>query len=108
MSQTVLTKRKMDPEEKKFWATYMGMLRAIDTEIAARKKRYASSPGPHLNAIEWRIVQGEAANYIWNYLVARAPEHGIDFVRPLVPATVLDLALVEAGPKLAAVKGCHL
>jgi hypothetical protein len=108
MSKVVFTKRKLDPEEKKFWAAYHGTLRAIDVEIAQCKQRYAKTPGPHLNHIEWRIVQGVAAQYVWNYLIARAPERGIDFVRPLIPATVVDLALVAAGPKLEKIKGCRL
>jgi len=108
MSKVVFLNRKPTPEERKFWLAYLGTLRAIDKEIAACKKRYAKTPGPHLNPIEWRIVQGVAAQYVWNYLIARAPERGIAFVRPPIPQTVLDLALVEAGPKLAQVKGCHL
>jgi hypothetical protein len=102
------TKRKMGYEEKKFWAAYLSTLRAIDIEIVQCKQRYAKTPGPHLNHIEWGVVKGVASNYVWEYLTTRGAQNGIDFVRPLIPATVVDLALVAAGPKLAQIKGCRL
>ena len=91
----------LEVERKKFWAVHRKTLKAVDELIVQHKKRYAKTPGPHLNELEWRIVQSTAAQYVWNYLIARSREAGVDAVRPLVPGTVLDLALTEAGPLIA-------
>jgi hypothetical protein len=91
----------LETEHKKFWAMHRSTLRAIDKVIAAHRKLYANASGPHLNELDWCIVQGTAARYVWNYLFTRAREVGVYNVPPLVPGTVLDLALIEAGPLLA-------
>jgi hypothetical protein len=91
----------LETERKKFWTMHRKTLRAVDKLIAAHKKLYAKAPGPHLNELEWKIVQGTAAQYVWNYLITRSRECGVSGVRPLVPGTVLDLALIEAGPLIA-------
>jgi hypothetical protein len=88
----------LETERRTFWAVHRKTLRAIDKDIAARRKQYANAPGRHMNELEWQIVQGYCSQYVWNYLITRREDVGIDNVRPLVPGSVVDLALCEAGP----------